>query len=94
MYQSIFGKDTPEGFLKGSIYQINPRTFSEKGTLRDITREIPFLAELGFRILYLCPIFEADPSYSNRSPRQLASETDNPKNPYRMNDFFGIDEEY
>ena len=94
MYKSAFGKETPEWFLKGSVYQINPRTFSEKGTLSDITKELSFLAELGFRVIYLCPIFEADDTMQNRSPRQIASGTGNPKNPYRMNDFFRIDDEY
>lgn len=94
MYKSNFGKETPQWFLKGSIYQINPRTFSEKGTLSEITKELPFLAELGFKVIYLCPIFQADDTMENWSPRQIESETNNPKNPYRMNDFFKIDNEY
>lgn len=79
-----------------AVYQINPRTFSAEGTIAAVTREIPKLYELGFRILYLCPIFEEDPSEdrANWSNRQKASETNNPKNPYRMNDYFKIDEEY
>ena len=85
---------SPDWFSKSAIYQINPRTFSKEGTIQAITDEIPFLKDLGFRILYLCPIFEADESLDNRSPRQLASKTDNPKNPYRMNDYFSIDNEY
>lgn len=85
---------SPDWFNKSAIYQINPRTFSKEGTIQAITDEIPFLKDLGFRILYLCPIFEADESLDNRSPRQLASKTDNPKNPYRMNDYFSIDNEY
>lgn len=85
---------SPDWFNKSAIYQINPRTFSKEGTIQAITDEIPFLKDLGFRILYLCPIFEADESLDNQSPRQLASKTDNPKNPYRMNDYFSIDNEY
>ncbi|MBR6679643.1 MAG: hypothetical protein IKL59_00110 [Clostridia bacterium] len=87
-------KSTPDWFTKSSIYQINPRTFSEAGTLKSIEEELPFLADLGFKIIYLCPIFKADDTLEGRSPRQLASKTENPKNPYRMNDFFEIDEEY
>ena len=85
---------SPDWFNKSAIYQINPRTFSKEGTIQAITDEIPFLKDLGFRILYLCPVFEADKSLDNRSPRQLASKTNNPKNPYRMNDYFSIDNEY
>jgi len=85
---------SPDWLNKSAIYQINPRTFSKDGTIEAITEEIPFLKEMGFRILYLCPVFEEDDSLENRSPRQLASNTNNPKNPYRMNDYFCIDEEY
>jgi len=86
--------ESPEWFSKGTIYQINLRTFSEKGTLKCIIEELPYLADLGFSIMYLCPIFEEDDSKENRSKRQLASGTDNPKNPYRMNNYFEIDSEY
>lgn len=86
----------PEWFSKGSVYQINPRTFSAEGTIKAVTKELPFLADLGFSIMYLCPIFKEDDSSDkkNWSKRQLASNTENPKNPYRMNDYFEIDSEY
>ena len=86
----------PEWLSKNAIYQINPRTFSKEGTISAITAELPFLKSLGFNIVYLCPIFEMDASdeLENFSKRQLASETGNPKNMYRMNDYFSIDEEY
>ena len=61
-------KITPEWFVRSSIYQINPRTFSADGTLKSIKDELPFLAELGFKIIYLCPIFKADDSMEGRSP--------------------------
>jgi len=89
-------RKAPEWLTSGAVYQINPRTFSAEGTISAITAELPFLAELGTGTIYLCPIFEADTSEdrTNWSTRQKASETNNPKNPYRMNDYFHIDEEY
>ena len=86
----------PEWLSKNAVYQINPRTFSKEGTIDAITAELPFIKSLGFNIVYLCPIFEMDASANleNFSKRQLASETGNPKNMYRMNDYFSIDEEY
>ena len=89
-------KFTPEWFKRGSIYQINPRTFSPEGTINAVTAELPFLAELGFKTMYLCPVFEEDDSTDKAfwSTRQKASQTENPKNPYRMNDYFEIDSEY
>ncbi|MBR4867505.1 MAG: hypothetical protein IKU11_12510, partial [Clostridia bacterium] len=86
----------PDWLARNAIYQINPRTFSPEGTISAITRTLPELKALGFGIIYLCPIFEEDPSEdrANWSIRQKKSETNNPKNPYRMNDYFKIDEEY
>lgn len=86
----------PDWLTSGALYQINPRTFSAEGTIAAVTKELPYLASLGFATIYLCPIFTADDSENrdNWSARQKASETNNPKNPYRMNDYFSIDEEY
>ncbi|MBQ4607512.1 MAG: hypothetical protein IJB15_12450 [Clostridia bacterium] len=86
----------PAWLTSGGIYQINPRTFCEAGTIAAVTAELPYLASLGFGTIYLCPIFTEDASENreNWSSRQKASETNNPKNPYRMNDYFHIDEEY
>lgn len=86
----------PAWFKEAAVYQINVRTFSEEGTIKSVTRELPMLAELGFKIMYLCPIFEADATEDRDtwSVRQLKAATDNPKNPYRMSNYFEIDEEY
>ena len=87
---------SPDWLTGGSICQINPRTFSPDGTIAAVTSEIPFLAETGFKTIYFCPVFEADASENqdNWSIRQKASQTGNPKNPYRMKNYFRIDEEY
>lgn len=87
---------TPAWFEEAAVYQINPRTFSPEGTIAAVKKELPALRELGFKIMYLCPIFKADASEDRAfwSERQKASLTENPKNPYRMNDYFEIDEEY
>lgn len=86
---------TPDWLIKnGAIYQINPRTFSAEGTIKAVTRELPFLANLGFGTMYLCPIFKEDESLDNWSNRQKKSNTGNPKNPYRIVDYFEIDSEY
>lgn len=86
----------PEWLSRSAVYQINPRTFSREGTIRSITEELPSLSELGFGIIYLCPIFEEDDSTDRAywSTRQKASGTDNPKNPYRINNYYKIDPEY
>lgn len=92
MYKNI----VPDWFKKTSVYQVNPRTFSREGTIKAVTDELPTLKELGFGIIYLCPIFKTDDSKDKAywSPRQIASNTENPKNPYRMVNYFEIDEEY
>ena len=86
----------PEWLSRSAIYQVNPRTFSKDGTIKAIMDELPFLKELGFGVIYLCPIFKEDvcSDQNSWSTRQKASGTNNPKNPYRINDYFSIDEEY
>lgn len=92
-YQAM---QAPEWLARNAIYQINPRTFSPEGTIAAVTKELPNLKALGFHIMYLCPIFEEDDSEDRAfwSNRQKKSETQNPKNPYRMNNYFSIDSEY
>ena len=58
-YEAAF---VPDWFRKGSVYQINLRTFTEKGTIKAATEQLPFLADLGFEVMYLCPIFQEDDS--------------------------------
>lgn len=89
-------KNTPAWVYYSNIYQINPRTFSPEGTFDAVTAEIPFLAELGFDIIYLSCVAEADAStdIAYWSERQKKSGTGNPKNSYRIANHFKIDSEY
>jgi glycosidase len=86
----------PEWVLKNAVYQINVRTFSPEGTISSVTERLPALSSLGFKIMYLCPVFKADASLNRDhwSERQKKFGTNNPKNPYRIYDYFEIDEEY
>ena len=86
----------PDWLARNAIYQINPRTFTKEGTISAIVAELEFLKGLGFNIIYLCPVFEEDATTDpkNISPRQKKSKTNNPKNPYRMRDYYFIDSEY
>lgn len=88
--------EVPQWLKGGAVYQINPRTFCESGDINGVRKELPFLKSLGFKTVYLCPIFEEDdsPDRAFWSKRQCASNTNNPKNPYRINNYFRIDEEY
>ena len=51
---------------------------------------------MGVTVLYLCPVFVSDDDMNrdNWSPRQKASKMNNPRNPYRMKDFYHVDPEY
>lgn len=87
--------ELPDWVIKnGAIYQINPRTFSKKGTIKAITEELNFLSSLGFGTVYLCPVYAQDDSMDNWSKRQTASKTGNPKNQYRIYDYYHLDPEY
>lgn len=89
-------RKAPEWITSGIIYQINPRAFTEDGTLKSAVSRLPDLARLGINIVYLCPVFVADDDMDQRfwSPRQKASGMNNPRNPYRMKDFYHVDPEY
>jgi len=78
------------------IYQLSPRSFTPDGTLNAATRLLPYVASLGVDIVYLNPVFcaDSDPDLTTWSPRQKASLTNNPNNPYKMADYFHVDEEY
>ncbi len=79
---------------KSVIYQIYLRTFTAEGTLSAATKMIPHLCDLGIDIVYMSACCKEDNSVEHQSPRQIASGMNNPKNPYRMADYFDIDEEY
>ena len=84
-------------FARGAtMYQIFLRQFTPQGTLLAAAEMIPHLADTGIGIVYLCPMFEADDDMDQEhwSQRQRLSGLGNPKNPYRMNDYFRIDPEY
>lgn len=86
----------PEWFMRNAVYQINPRTFCAEGTIAAVTKELPNLKKLGFKTMYLCPVFEEFETKDKKfwSKRQVKYGTNNPKNPYIMNDYFEIDPEY
>ena len=77
-----------------AIYQVYPRTFTADGTLKAAEKLLPHIKELGFDIVYLSAINKEDDSFEGMSPRQIASGFNNPKNPYRITDYFDVDEEY
>ncbi len=81
---------------RASIYQISLRTFTPEGTLKAAEKMLPFVASLGPEYIQLLPVAQADDGEDQVfwSKRQIASETGNPKNNYRMKDYFAIDSEY
>ena len=89
-------RKAPEFFANSVVYQLFLRPFTTEGTLKGAEKMLPHLAELGVDIVYLTPVVEADDDGNQDfwSPRQKACGLGNPKNPYRMKDYFQIDPEY
>ncbi len=89
-------REAPEWLEEGIIYQMQLRAFTPEGTLNAATKKLSHVADLGATIVYLCPIFVADDNADTLtwSPRQKASKMNNPRNPYRMKDYFHVDAEY
>lgn len=78
------------------IYQIYLRTFTAEGTLKAAQKLLPHVKDIGADIIYLAACFKADDDTDTDywSNRQLASKSNNPKNPYRIADYFSVDSEY
>jgi len=89
-------RKTPAWFTEGVMYQIQPRAFTPDGTLKAAEKKLPYLKDLGVTIAYLVPVMKMDTSTDRSfwSPRQIKSGFDNPKNQYRIADYFHVDEEY
>lgn len=87
---------SPEWVTGGVMYQIQPRAFTPEGTLWAATARLPKVAEMGADIIYLCPVFvsDDDPDTQGWSPRQRKSGLNNPRNMYRMKDYYHVDPEY
>ena len=93
-YQSA--RKSPVWLTKGVIYQIQPRAFTKEGTLNAAAKKLPYLKDLGVTIAYLVPVMKMDTDMDQGfwSPRQIRSGFGNPKNQYRISDYFHVDEEY
>lgn len=89
-------RPAPEWVTRGVMYQIQLRAFTPEGTLRAAQARLPKVAEMGADIIYLCPVFASDddPDIKGWSPRQKKSGMNNPRNPYRMKDYYRVDPEY
>lgn len=79
-----------------TIYQMALRTMTPGGTLNAAADLLPFIRENGFDVVYLCPVFREDDDEDRAfwSKRQIASGTDNPKNPYKIIDYYTVDDEF
>lgn len=78
------------------IYQLSLRTFTPEGTLNAAALLLGHIAGLGVDIVYLCPFYVEDDDVNREtwSERQIKSNVNNPKNPYKIVDYFNVDEEY
>ncbi len=85
-----------EEVKKAVIYQINLRVFTQEGTFAAAEKFLPEVAETGADWIYLCPFVESDSDMdeSHWSLRQRRSNCGNPRNPYRISDYFRVDSEY
>jgi uncharacterized sulfatase len=94
--QTPQARPSPAWLHEGVIYQIWLRSFTSEGTLRAAAERLPWIRDLGATIVYLPPVQLADddPREEFWSPRQVASHLNNPRNPYRIKDYFQIDPEY
>jgi len=95
-YGEMTARQAPRWFAEGYTYQIQLRAFTPEGTLKAASQRLPHLKDIGVGTVYLCPVFVTDDDMdsSGWSARQIKSGYGNPKNPYRISDYFHVDEEY
>ena len=89
-------KATTDENKKAIIYQILIPLFTHEGTLDRARQMLPHIKSTGSNIVYLCPVVEIDDGTDRAfwSKRQKASNLNNPKNPYRLKDYFKIEPDY
>lgn len=87
---------SPDFLEKSVVYQLFLRAFTPEGTLNAAEKLLPHIASTGANLVYLTPIVEADGDKRTEfwSDRQKQSLLNNPRNPYRISDYFRIDPEY
>lgn len=81
-------------YEKATVYQLAFRMFTPEGTIRAAIKMLPFLAELGPEYIQLEACCQADEAMTGWSMRQTESGRNNPKNSYRITDYYKVDEEY
>ena len=74
----------PEWSKNAAIYQINTRQFTTEGTFRAAEEQLPRLADLGVRILWLMPVH---PIGEQNRKGTLGS-------PYAVKDYYGVNPEF
>ena len=89
-------RPVPAWWKKSVVYQVNLRTFTPEGTLKAAEEKLAHIASTGADFVYLCPVVlsDDDMNQDNWSRRQKAAGVNNPKNSYRISDYFEIDPEY
>lgn len=92
----MISKKIPQYLNDGVIYQIFLRAFTPQGTLKSAEKMLPHVKSIGADIVYLCPVCIADDDEDRVywSARQRTCGLENPKNPYRISDYFNVDSEY
>ena len=89
----LTARPTTDEVKKSVIYQLMIQNFTNEGTFKKAMYLLPHIKSTGANIVYLCPIVEADDDTDQNfwSNRQKKSKLNNPKNPYRMKDYFKLE---
>jgi glycosidase len=95
-FSSCNARSSPQWLTRGVLYQVWLRGFTPEGTLKAATQRLPQVADLGASVIYLCPVSLSDDDMREEfwSNRQKISKTNNPRNPYRIKDYYKVDPEY
>ena len=79
---------------RGTIYQMSMRTMTPQGTINAAAELLPYVADLGFEYVYIMPVWEMDGDLDRRTWSETMKCVNNPKNPYKIIDFYNVDPEH
>jgi glycosidase len=74
----------PEWLKNATLYELNIRQFSVKGTFKAVEKELPRLKKMGIDIIWLMPI----------QPIGLKNRKGSLGSPYAVKDYFGVNPEF
>ncbi len=94
-------KLTDEVLETAIIYEANIRQYSQEGTFKEFTKDIPSLKELGVKIIWVMPVYPISLTKRKATGQKFVSEIEDPEERkkylgsyYAISDYRGVNPEF